>query len=394
MIDFRNPYTPGAGVMPKYLAGRDEVIDDASRRIKSIASGYQAQSVVYYGLQGVGKTVVLNKIESVADDSDVLRSYIEVREAGSLIKLLSIKCIGFAQTLSLNEAMKDKAGKLWSVIESFSATWNPEDNTISIGMQDPPVEFAAAGTGDLAIDLTELLVTLGKCAKQADASIVFCIDDIQYIKNVELEALITAIHRLNQLGCPVLFFCAALPKICKTLGDIKSYTERLFNFIRINPLTDDEAADAIVIPAKEFDVTYTEEAVEKIRGFAKGYPYFIQEMCSTIWSRAGGKQIDADTVTANVAATNERLDSDFFHVSYDRCTPTEKAFMAAMIKCGKLLCTMAGIAKIMGRDEKAIGIFRSSLIRKNLIFSTNYGEVDFMVPQFAAFLKRVQLQKQ
>lgn len=391
MIDFRNPYTPGAGVIPKYLAGRDEVLDDARQRIKSMSSGYQAQSVVYYGIQGVGKTVLLNRIESIADDSDVLRSYIEVKHAGSLIKLLSITCIGFAQTLSLNEALKDKAGKLWSVIESFSVAWNPETRSIPLGPKAHSVEFAAAGTGDLANDLTQLLVTFGKCAKQADTSIVFCIDDIQYIKNVELEALITAIHRLNQLGCPVLFFCAGLPKIRKTLGDIKSYTERLFDFIEIGLLNDAEAADAIAIPAKELDVTYTQEAVEKIRKFTKGYPYFIQEICSTIWSRAGGKQIDADTVSANIAAVNERLDSDFFHVLYDRCTPTEKAFMATMIKCGKLPCTMASIAKIMGRDEKAIGAFRSSLIRKDLVFSTNHGEVDFTVPHFAASLKRTQL---
>lgn len=391
MIDFRNPYTPGAGVIPKYLAGRDEVLDDARQRIKSMSFEYQAQSVVYYGIQGVGKTVLLNRIESIADDFNVLRSYIEVREAGSLIKLLSITCIGFAQTLGLNEALKDKAGKLWSAVKSFSEVWNPENRTTPLGPKAPPVEFAAAGTGDLVNDLTELLVTLGKCAKQADTSIVFCIDDIQYIKNVELEALITAIHRLNQLDCPVLFFCAGLPKIRKTLGDIKSYAERLFDFIEIGPLNDAETADAIVIPAKGLDVTYTEEAVEKIRKFTKGYPYFIQEMCSTIWSRAGGKQIDADTVSANIAAVNERLDSDFFHVLYNRCTPTEKAFMAAMIKCGKLPCTMAGIAKIMGRDKKAIGVFRSSLIRKNLVFSTNCEEVDFAVPHFAASLKRTQL---
>lgn len=391
MIDFRNPYSPGAGVIPKYLAGRDQVLDDARQRIKSMSFEYQAQSVVYYGIQGVGKTVLLNRIESIADDFNVLRSYIEVREAGSLIKLLSITCIGFAQTLSLNEELKDKAGKLWSVIESFSVAWNPENRSTRLGPKALSVEFAAAGTGDLANDLTELLVTLGKCAKQADTSIVFCIDDIQYIKNVELEALITAIHRLNQLGCPVLFFCAGLLKIRKTLGDIKSYTERLFDFIEIGPLNDAQTADAIVIPAKGLDVTYTEEAVEKIREFTKGYPYFIQEMCSTIWSRAGGKQIDADTVSANIATVNERLDSDFFHVLYDRCTPTEKAFMAAMIKCGKLPCSMASIAKIMGRDKKAIGVFRSSLIRKNLVFSTNCEEVDFAVPHFAASLKRTQL---
>ena len=255
MIDFRNPYTPGAGVMPKYLAGRDEVVRDAEQRIRSMASGYLAQSVVYYGLRGVGKTVLLNKIESIADDSDTLKSYIQIKEASSFIKSLLVTCIGFAQTLSLKEAIKDRTEKLWSVIKSFCAVWSPENQTVLQELDDKPAGFTAAGTGDLANDLTELLVTLGKYAKQGNTSIVFCIDEIQLAKNVELEALVTAIHRLNQLDCPVLFFCAALPTIRRTLGDIKSYTERLFDFIEIGSLNENEAAVAIATPAKELDVT-------------------------------------------------------------------------------------------------------------------------------------------
>ncbi len=389
MIDFRNPYTPGAGMMPKYLAGRDDIIDNARKRIEAVSTGYQSRSVVYYGLRGVGKTVILNSIENIADSNDLLNRHIEVKETSNIVKALSIACNGFVQSLSLKEAIKDKVGKLWSIIKSFSTTWNPEDKTFSFELKDQPLELATAGTGDLSNDLTELLVTLGKYAQQADTAICFCIDEIQYAKSEELEALITAVHRLNQLGLPVLFFCAGLPKILKTMGDTKSYTERLFEFIEIDSLPDLSAKAAITIPAEKLNVHYTTEAVTKIIELTQGYPYFIQEMCSTIWENHNTKTIGIDTVCANIDPTNAKLDAGFFQVRYDRCTQTEKSFMAAMVKCGELPCTIANVAQVMKRNVTSISIFRSKLISKGLIYSTSYGEIDFTVPQFDAFIKRV-----
>lgn len=237
MIDIRNPYTPGAGVTPKCLAGRDDVIEDAQMRLETISTGYQSRSVVYYGLRGVGKTVLLNAIEERADNYNLLNCHIEVKETSNFVKALSIACNGFVQTLSLKAALKDKLGKLVSVMKSFSTTWNPEDKTFSVGLSGHPQETAMAGTGDLSNDFTELLVTLGRYAQQADTAICVCIDEIQYATIEELEALITAVHRLNQLGLPILFFCAGLPKILKTMGDTKSYAERLFEFVEIGSLT-------------------------------------------------------------------------------------------------------------------------------------------------------------
>lgn len=389
MIDFKNPYTPGAGMMPKYLAGRDDIIDNARKRIETVAAGYQSRSVVYYGLRGVGKTVLLNAIENLADNNDLLNRHIEVKETSNFVKALSIACNSFVQSLSLKEAVKDKIGKLWSIIKSFSTTWNPEDKTFSIELKDQPLEFATAGTGDLANDLTELLVMLGKYAQQADTAICFFVDEIQYAKNEELEALITALHRLNQLGLPILFFCAGLPKILKTMGDTKSYSERLFEFIEIDTLSDLSAKAAIIIPAEKLDVCYTAEAITKIIEITQGYPYFIQEMCSTIWDNHDAKKIDVDTVCANIGATNSKLDAGFFQVRYDRCTQAEKSFMAAMVKCGELPCTIVNVARVMARKVGSISIFRSNLISKGLIYSTSYGEIDFTVPQFDAFIKRI-----
>lgn len=389
MIDFRNPYTPGAGMMPKYLAGRDDVIKNAENRIEAVSAGYQARSVVYYGLRGVGKTVLMNAIEDIADKYNLLNRHIEVKETSNFVKALSYACNGFVQSLSLKEVIKDKAGKLISILKSFNAIWNPEDKTISFGLKDQPLEFATAGTGDLSNDLTELLVTLGKYAQQADVGICFCIDEIQYAKSDELEALITAVHRINQLGLPILFFCAGLPKILKTMGDTKSYTERLFEFVKIDSLTTISAEDAITVPAKELDVHYTVEAIVKILEITQGYPYFIQEMCSTIWENHNAKEINLDAVYANIDPTIAKLDAGFFHVRYDRCTTTEKSFMAAMVKCGELPCTIANVAQVMERKVNSISIFRSNLISKGLIYSTSYGEIDFTVPQFDAFIKRV-----
>lgn len=389
MIDFRNPYTPGAGMMPKYLAGRDDIIDNARMRIEAVAAGYQSRSVVYYGLRGVGKTVILNVIENIADNSNLLNRHIEVKEKSNFVKALSIACNSFVQSLSLKETVKDKVGKLWSIIRSFCATWNPEDKTLSFELKDQSVEFASAGTGDLANDFTELLVALGKYAQQVGTAICFCIDEIQYAKSEELEALITALHRLNQLGLPVLFFCAGLPKILKTMGDTKSYTERLFEFIEIDSLSDMSVKAAITIPAEELNVHYTQEAVTKIVDITKGYPYFIQEMCNTIWENHNTREIDLDTVCMNIEQTNAKLDSGFFQVRYDRCTQTERSFMAAMVKCGEQPCTIANVAQVMGRKVNSISLLRSSLISKGLIYSTSYGEIDFTVPQFDTFIKRV-----
>jgi hypothetical protein len=389
MIDFRNPYTPGAGTMPTYLAGRDSIVKNAEQYLLTVAAGYQSRSVVYYGLRGVGKTVLLSKVEDIAERNDFLERHIEVKETESFIRGLSIACNGFIQSLSLKENIKEKIGKLWSLFKSFSTTWNPEDKTFTFELKDQAMEFATAGTGDLANDLTELLVTLGKYAQQANTAICFCIDEIQYAKSNELEALITAVHRISQLRLPIIFFLAGLPKILKTLGDIKSYSERLFEYVEIGSLSKTAAKEAITIPAQELNVKYTDEAIDKIYELTQGYPYYIQEMCSTIWENHNSSKIDIEAVKNNINSTYAKLDEGFFRVRYDRCTEMEKQFMAAMVKCGELPCNITNVAQIMSRKPSSISIFRSSLISKGLIHSTGHGEIDFTVPQFDAFIKRV-----
>ncbi len=389
MIDYRNPYTPGAGMKPKYLAGRAHLLEDAQMRMEAISTGYQSRSIMYYGLRGVGKTVLLNEIELMADTRDVLCCHIEVKESSNFIASLAIACKGFIRELSLKQTIKDSLDKVMQVLRAFNATWNPEDKTFTLSVGDIAREDAMLGSGDLPSDVTELLVSLGRAAQKADSSICFCIDEIQYAKKAELEALITAIHRLNQLNLPIIFYCAGLPKILKEVGDIKSYSERLFEFVAVGSLRPEDATEAIVVPAESLGVEYTQEAIDLILDLTDGYPYFIQEMCNTIWGNHDTKIIDAAAVNGNVAQTNERLDTGFFRVRYDRCTAGEREFIIAMAKVGHLPCTTSCVAAIMGRDTSSIGPIRAKLIHKGLIYATRHGEIDFTVPQFDVFINRI-----
>ena len=247
MIHFVNPYTPGAGRMPGYLAGREDTIREAKEYMISTKAGYPQRSIVYYGLRGVGKTVLLNAIEECAEEENIMYAHIEVKEVSNLIQAISVASKKFILSISPKEAVMDKRDKVIAIFKSFSATWNPSDQTISFGVSGDS-NIGAAGTGDLANDLTELLVALGKYAKQTESPICFFVDEIQYAKDIELEALITSIHRINQLGLPIIFYCAGLPKILKTMGEVKSYSERLFSFIQIDSLSKvDAVEDAISI---------------------------------------------------------------------------------------------------------------------------------------------------
>ena len=251
-----------------------------------------------------------------------------------------------------------------------------------------------SGTGDLANDLTELMVSLGQYAAQANSSICFCIDEVQYAKENELEAMITAVHRIDQLGLPIIFFCAGLPKVLKAMGDAKSYSERLFDFMEVGSLSAADARDAIIQPAKNLTVEYEDEAVERIIEITKGYPYFIQEVCNTVWKRHCERYITQNAVNDYLEEAIARLDTGFFKARYERCAQSDKKFVFAMVKCGELPCTIANVAKNLHKSVSSISTSRAQLISKGIIYPVRYKELDFTVPEFSGYIQRLDEYRQ
>ena len=385
-MQYANPYTPGAGAMPAYLAGRDDIINNASKALIALNKGYPQQSVIYYGLRGVGKTVLLNKIEESAEEFGILYEHIEIAEKGSFVRQISNSSKKMIHHMSITESAKEVAKKALGILKAFNVSWNPEDNTFSAGLSEPSPYIS---TGVLTDDLTEMFVSMGRTASKAGMALCFFIDEIQYMKESEMEALINALHRVNQLRLPIMMFGAGLPKILKIMGEVKSYSERLFKYYQIDRLSADDAEAAIINPAKEFNVVYDSAAIDKIIQLTKGYPYFIQELCSTVWEYSETEIIQLSDVERVVATFLSQLDESFFKVRYERCTKTEHDFLFAMVKCGELPCAISNVAKILRKKVSTISPLRAQLISKGIIHSTGHAEIDFTVPLFEEYLRRI-----
>lgn len=385
-MKYASPYTPGAGTMPPYLAGRDDLLQNADKCLISMIKGFPQQPVIYFGLRGVGKTVLLNAIEERADEMNILYAHIEIAEKRSFIRQIANSSKKMLHHVSTAEKAKEVARKALGILQAFSVTYNPEDQTFSAGLSEPS---AYVTTGILSDDLTDMFVNMGKAASKADSVICFFIDEIQYMKDDEMEALVNALHRVSQLRLPIIVFGAGLPKVLRILGEVKSYAERLFKFIPVAALSDEEARKAIVEPAKELEVIYEDDAVEEVIRWTKGYPYFIQEMCSTVWEYTEKEIISKEDVERVIPTFLSHLDESFFRVRFERCTKKEQDFLFAMVKCGELPCSISNVAHFMKKGVSSISPLRAQLISKGIIYSTSHGEIDFTVPLFNEYLRRI-----
>lgn len=385
-----NPYRPGAGLMPTYLAGRDEDINNVEQMFEALTMNIPTPSIIFSGLRGVGKTVLINKLQKIAEDKDIFCRHIEVEERNDFISQIATCSQAFLRKVSTKEKFKHLIQKPLDAIKSLVVSFDPNDNTFSLSLQEQELYKS----NSLTQSLTEVFVTIGETAYKTETPICFFIDEIQYMKQAELGALIAALHRANQLGYPVMVIGAGLPKIYKMLSEEKSYSERLFAYKEIGSLTNEQSKKAIEEPAKRFGISYTEKAIEQIINITKGYPFFIQQMCQVVYKNTADKVIQDIHVENNISEFFELLDVGFFKVRYERCAESDKKFVFAMVKCGELPCTISNVAKNLGKDVTSISTTRAQLINKGIIYPIRYKELDFTVPEFTGYIQRLDEYKQ
>ncbi|MDD6743150.1 MAG: ATP-binding protein [Roseburia porci] len=380
-----NPYRPGAGLMPTYLAGRQSDIAEMENLFEALCLNIPTQSVIFSGLHGVGKTVLINKLQEIAEEKGIFCKHIEVEERNDFISQIASCSQAFLRKISTVEKFKSLIQKPLDAVKALVVSFDPDNKVFSLSLQEKELYTST----NLVQSLTDVFTTLGETAAKTNSPICFFIDEIQYMKKEELSALIAALHRANQLGYPVMLVGAGLPKIYSMLSEAKSYSERLFNYKEIGSLDMDQCRDAICKPAKKLDVSYDEAAVEKIIDITKGYPFFVQQLCQIVFQKKKGNMIDISDVKDSISEFFDILDSGFFKVRYERCTESDKKFIFAMVACNKLPCTISNVAMIMNRQVKSISTARAQLINKGIIYAVKYKELDFTVPEFSGFIKRL-----
>jgi hypothetical protein len=340
------------------------------------------------GLRGVGKTVLLDQIRHDAEAMGIQCVRIEAPEHRSLPALLAPALRLALLHMSKREVAKDYAIRALRALSGFAGKLKLIYNDIEVGLDYDP-EPGLADNGDLEGDLSVLLQQVGIAAKAAGTALVIFIDELQYVAEPQLAALISALHRCAQERLPVTVVGAGLPQLRGRMGEAKSYAERLFDFPEIGPLSPADATEAIAEPARHEDVEIEGPAVQSIIEKTHGYPYFLQEWGKHAWDIAPGSPIRLKDVAEASDAAIAALDESFFRVRFDRLTPTEKKYLRAMAELGPGPHRSGDIADELGRAVQSLGPTRAGLIAKGMIWSPTHGDTAFTVPLFDEFMKRI-----
>ncbi len=382
----RNPFAPGAGSRPPELAGREAVLETVAIAIDRIRNNRHAQSLVLTGLRGVGKTVLLNTMRRAADGEGIVTVPIEAPEGQSLPSMLVPALRTALLKLDRGQAAMTLAkrglGALARFVRAFKLSFGELEASLDLG------EVGVADNGDLESDLIDLIDLAGAAAGERGTALVLFIDELQYVPERELAALITALHRARQNERPITLLAAGLPQLAGQMGKAKSYAERLFLFTSIGPLGEEAASAAIVHPIEAEQCSIEPAAVTKILEVTRGYPYFLQEWGKQCWETAAQCPITVDDVNLAYPIAIAALDDSFFRVRFDRLTPSEKRYLRGMAELGEGPHNSTTVADHIGRKPSSFGPVRASLIAKGMIYTPGYGETAFTVPLFDAFMRR------
>lgn len=388
MDSVRNPYTPNAGATPEIVAGRVEHTRAFEVLLQRLSRGRTDQSLIMTGLRGVGKTVLLNEFADLARTAkwEVVELEASKHDDGQFRQTIASLLRSALLQISPRKRWTDRARRAAEVLTAFGMSVAP-DGTWSMTWDVEPAE-GLADHGDLALDLTDVLVALGEAAQEHGRGVAILVDEVQFLRSAQLEALIQALHKTVQRKLPITFVGAGLPQIAELAGDAKSYAERLFRFPEIDSLGDDDAREALIRPAELEDASYDPDAVDLALEITKGYPYFIQELGYQAWEIAAGPVITLDDIDAAREGYLTKLDRSFFRVRLDRATGLQTAYLRAMAELGPDAHKASDVARVLHRESTQLGPTRAELIDMGLLYTPEHGFAAFTVPDFDQFMLR------
>ena len=383
----QNPYAPGAGTKPPALVGRDKQIESFDNLLQRLENGYAEQSMIVTGLRGVGKTVLLDVFREKAEARGWATVEWEIEKNAVFAPKMAAQVRRALLQIAPKAKWADRVLRAAAILKSFTVTFNP-DGAMTAGLDVD----ALAGMGDsgaLSEDLTDLFVAIGEAAKDQGVGVVFLIDEIQFLRLAELEALIVALHKCTRRTLPITLVGAGLPQIPRLAGEAKSYSERLFRFPRIGELeAETYARDALILPAGELGVQIDADAVDFMVEYTQGYPYFLQEYGRIVWDETSDSPVTLEDVESVLPLVEAGLDESFFRVRAERTTELELRYLYAMAELGPEPHRASEVARRIERSAEQAGPIRSRLIDKGLLYTPGHGYAAFTVPQFDRYMLR------
>jgi hypothetical protein len=392
MDPVRNPFAPGAGQRPPELAGRDKEVDAFEIVLERVARGRPERSLVLTGLRGVGKTVLLGELRSMALRAGWGAGKIEARPEADLRRPLSAALHRAVRDLAVQHPRQERVDEVLGVLKAFALRASPSEAKLRDRWQpgiDVPVKNGRADSGDIEIDLVELFTEVAELASEVSTGIAILIDEMQDLRPDDVSALCAACHELSQSRAPLVVVGAGLPHLPAVLSASKSYSERLFKYSRIGQLDRADADFALLAPAEREDAGFDGEALDDLYRRSGGYPYFVQAYGKAAWDAAPTSPIGVADVAVAAPEAEAELAVGFFGSRYERATPAEREYLRAMAELAEGTdepVVTSGIADHLARKPSSLSPARDSLLKKGLVYSAQRGQIAFTVPHFGRYL--------
>ncbi len=388
-----NPFRPGAGRVPPVLAGRDaimSVVDSVMRDI--VGSGEGDRPIVVSGLRGVGKTVLLNEFVRRARES---RRWVAIKLEAVNGRSLASQLAQALHTemrkqMSLGDVAVAKLRRAASALRSFQLKVDPT-GTYSFGFDVQPLA-GVADSGQLEVDLRELLEELAAALRELDTALLLAIDELQEAPAADLNALNVALHDIGQDAhpAPILFIGTGLPSLPAVLADATSYAERLYDYRALDLLTDSETRVALSAPTGDRGVSWDVAALDEAVASVSGYPYFAQACGKHVWaSRAVADRISAEDARIGIELARDEVDRGLYQSRWERATPAQREVMKAMaLDAGRPSSMQDLVARTGKKRTSDLSVSRRELIRNGHVYAPDRGYLSFTVPGMDDYIER------
>ncbi|WP_274644372.1 ATP-binding protein [Pseudomonas serbica] len=382
-----NPFTPGAGMEPPKLAGRDAVLDAADVALHRTKLGKHANTQMLVGMRGVGKTTLLNRIRRLANDIGYIAEQVELREGDDLDQLLIPVLRSILLQLKQRHPSSERVNEALRVLRSFIGDDVVTPSGIDISLCIEP-EDGVADSGMLDFDVRQLMIAIGTAAREVSTPVVILFDELHHLRKEHLTALLYAIHALQQIRVPVIIIGAGLPQLPNLVDEAADRDARNIDLHHLEALSRTDVWTAIKHPIGQLGRTISDEALWAIEDLSCGIPYLLQAIAYHTWNSAKAYDITEQDVKDSIDLTLRRLDQTFYRVYFERTAPVEQEYLRSLANMPAGSQRSADVAKAMKRTVTSVGPVRDTLIKKGLIYSPEYGFVAFTAPLFADFMKR------
>lgn len=395
-MPFSNPFRPGAGHMPPYLAGREH---ETKEFLKLTSQSIILENMVLTGLRGVGKTVLLDTFKPLAIANKWLWVGTDLSESASIsedslaIRLLTDLSVVTSNTLiSREQILKIGFSNKEEIIEAnlgFDFLFNLYQKTPGLVLDK----------------LKSILEFTWNCLKSQNINgLIFAYDEAQNLsdqasnKQYPLGVLLDAFQSIQKKNIPFMLVLTGLPTLFPKLVDSRTFTERMFRVVFLKRLNEKDSRNAIIKPidSHRCPVKFTEESVALITKYSGGYPYFIQFICREAYDAFLPKIAVGETAAVPLEEITRKLDTDFFAGRWSRATDRQRELLLliSQLDNSEEEFSVQDIVELSKKitqkpfSNSHVNQMLNSLSSAGLIYKNRFGKYSFAVPLLSQFILR------